>query len=68
MIQNVEDKFKKWQDEVFSGEQGQYQFLAGKQLALVVSLGQSLARYQSGGSEHYAMSEIHLNNCIIGSP
>lgn len=49
---------KKWQDEVFSGEQGQYQFLAGKQLALVVSLGQSLARYQSGGSEHYAMSEL----------
>ena len=49
---------KKWQDEVFSGEQKQYRYLAGKELGLVVSLGQSLRHYQAGGSAQYSMSEL----------
>ncbi len=49
---------KQWQDEVFTGEVAQYGNLAGKELSVVVSLGQSLATYQAGAQEHFAISEL----------
>ena len=49
---------KQWQDEVFTGEVAQYQHLAGKELLVVVSMGQAPATYQAGGAEHFALSEL----------
>lgn len=49
---------KQWQEAVFTGEVSQYEFLAGKELGLVVSLGEKLANYQAGAREQFTISEI----------
>ncbi|WP_125768767.1 NAD(P)H-dependent oxidoreductase [Lapidilactobacillus wuchangensis] len=49
---------KQWQEAIFTGEVSQYEFLAGKELGLVVSLGEKLASYQAGAREQFTLSEI----------
>ncbi|MFD1410540.1 NAD(P)H-dependent oxidoreductase [Lapidilactobacillus gannanensis] len=49
---------KQWQDAIFTGEVSQYEFLAGKELGLVVSVGERLTSYQAGAREQFTLSEI----------
>ncbi|WP_261807049.1 NAD(P)H-dependent oxidoreductase [Lapidilactobacillus luobeiensis] len=49
---------KQWQEQTFTGEVEQYHDLAGKELVVVLSLGQAETTYQAGASERFSLSEL----------